>query len=90
MARERVSTKETLKFTKEYTHGVTGDVAFVDAEVTVDYKRGTFYVDVGSFHIPVGFGKAIKLPKMVASADLLLEIAEFVEAELQGFTHDAR
>lgn len=89
MARERVSTKETLKFTREYTHGLTGSLALVDAEVTIDYRKNTFYVEPGSMHIPDGFGMAKQLPKMIATAELLLEITEFVEAELQDINHNA-
>lgn len=89
MAYQKVNTKETLKFTKDYKHGITGDTAQVDAEVTIDYKRGTFFIDQGSMHLPEGFGRGIQLPKMIATCELLVEICEFVEAELQGFSYNA-
>lgn len=89
MARERINTKETLKFTREYTHGITGGMAHVDAEVTIDYRKNSFFVEPGSMHIPDGFGRAIHLPKMIATAELLLEITEFVESELQDVDNNA-
>jgi hypothetical protein len=73
--------KRTFLFEKEYIHPHSNTAATVSCEVEVDYDKSTFFVHHGAAHICGGHSASYNLPKMQATADMHIEVLEFIKEQ---------
>jgi hypothetical protein len=73
--------KRTYKFERTYTHGLNGHDATVFCEVEVDREKKVFFVNNLTTHHLNGAGYEYNIPKIKATIEMHLDVAEFLERE---------
>ena len=73
--------KRTYRFSKDYIHAKTQSLSTVSCDVEVDYDTRAYFIDHGAAHIAGGSGHDYNLPKMIATAEMHIEVLAFLRDE---------